>query len=124
MRFLADNDVWKKTIDLLRTWGHEVVTAREVNLSDSSDRELLAKAADDNRLLITRDSDFGALVFLGKAAHNGVILLRITPETTVEVHQELGIVLNKHREGDLRRCFTTVEPGRHRIRKLPAKLDS
>ncbi|MDD5204298.1 MAG: DUF5615 family PIN-like protein [Desulfobacterales bacterium] len=124
MRFLADNDVWKKTIDLLRTWGHEVVTAREISLSDASDRELLAKAAEDNRLLITRDSDFGALVFLGKAAHNGVILLRIAPETTIEVHQELRVLLDKHREDHLRRCFTTVEPGRHRIRQIPAKLDS
>lgn len=122
MRFLADNDVWKKTTDLLRTWGHEVVTAREINLSDSSERE--AKAANDNRLLITRDSDFGALVFLGKAAHNGVILLRITPETTIEVHQELGVLLNKHGEDRLRRCFSTVEPGRHRIRQIPWRLDS
>ena len=72
MRFLADNDIWKKTVDLLRSTGHDVVTAREVHLSDSSDRDLLARAESESRILVTRDSDFGALVFLEKAAHNGV----------------------------------------------------
>ena len=42
----------------------------------------------------------------------------------MEVHEELGVLLNKHGEDHLRRCFSTVEPGRHRIRLIPTKMDS
>ena len=52
MRFPADNDVWKKTVDLVRAWGHDVVTAREASLSDSPDRDLLSKAETEDRILI------------------------------------------------------------------------
>jgi predicted nuclease of predicted toxin-antitoxin system len=108
-------------VDLLRAWGHDVITAREANSFDSSDKELLAMAMREDRILVTRDSDFGALVFLGKAPSSGVILLRITPETRVEVNEELGLLLRKHAEEDLRNSFSTVEPGRHRIRLVPAE---
>ena len=33
MRFLADQDVWKATVDLLWAWGHDVITASELDLA-------------------------------------------------------------------------------------------
>jgi predicted nuclease of predicted toxin-antitoxin system len=119
IRILADQDVWKETVDLLKEWGHDVVTAREVGMSNASDFELLAKAEQDRRVFITRDSDFGSLVFLGRVPSEGVILLRITPETKLRVHAELALVLDKHTEEELRRCFFTVEADRHRMRFIP-----
>jgi predicted nuclease of predicted toxin-antitoxin system len=123
MRILADQDVWRETVELLRAWGHDVLTACEAGLSRASDRAMLAKAEEDARIFITRDSDFGSLVFLEKSPSEGVVLLRIAPETKERVHSELAIVLNRHNEEELRRCFCTVEPGRHRIRHTPLKSD-
>ncbi len=124
MRILADQDIWKETVDQLRAWGHDVVTASDVGLARASDIELLAKAEQDARLVITRDSDFGSLVFLGKARSKGVILLRITPDTKEDIHAELSLLLSKHGEAELRECFSTVEVGRHRMRRIPPNFDA
>jgi predicted nuclease of predicted toxin-antitoxin system len=118
MRFLADQDLWKTTVDLLRAWGHDVVTASEIDFARASDEELLSKARKEGRLLITRDRDFGSLVFLGNIPSRGVLLLRIEPQTQHEVHTELQRLLNVHREDELSNAFCTVEPGRHRVRRV------
>jgi predicted nuclease of predicted toxin-antitoxin system len=64
MRIFADHDVYKITVDNLRKWGYDVTTAQELNMHRSADEELLAKANETNRLLITRDKECGAFVFL------------------------------------------------------------
>lgn len=119
MKFLADQDVWKLTVDLLRTWGHDVVTACEIGLAEASDKKILKKAAGQNRVFITRDSDYGSLVFLSGISAKGVVFLRIEPQTQEEVHAELKRLLDVHNERELKKCFCTIEPGRHRIRWLP-----
>ncbi len=118
MRFLADQDVWKATVDLIKALGHDVVTASEIGMARASDRELLTEAKRDKRLLVTRDTDFGSLVFLGEVPSAGVILLRIMPETIEKVHSELTLVFEKHSEEKLRKYFCTVEPKRHRMRLI------
>ena len=54
MRFLADQDVWKVTLDLLRVWDHDVVTARQIGMARASDSDLLRQAERDGRLFNTR----------------------------------------------------------------------
>jgi predicted nuclease of predicted toxin-antitoxin system len=118
MRLLADQDIWKLTLDLLRDWGHDVITAKAIGLARGDDKELLAVAKKEQRILITRDKDFGSLVFLGQIPSPGVIFLRIKPESIDKVHSELQRLLSEHNMRELRSCFCTVEPGRHRIRKV------
>ncbi len=64
MRLLTDHDVYKITVDFLMLHGHDVVTAKELGLYKATDKELLEKAKNMDRLFITRDKDFGMLVFL------------------------------------------------------------
>ncbi len=116
MRLLADQDVWKMTVDLLKHWGHDVLTAEEVGMARGTDEELLKEARRDDRIFITRDKDFGYLVFFGHIDCAGVILLRMSPKKTEEVHAELGRLLKEHAQAELQEYFTTVEPKRHRMR--------
>lgn len=120
MRFLADQDVYQGTVDELRSAGHDVVTAREMGMQCAADEDLLRTARETGRLLVTRDKDFGALVFLMGAASPGVILLRMTPDTIEDVHTELNRLLNAHSEDELRGRFSVVEPHRYRIRRTPS----
>lgn len=39
MKLLTDNDVYKITVDFLMLHGHDVVTAKELELHESSDRK-------------------------------------------------------------------------------------
>ena len=118
MRLLADQDVYKVTIDELKRWGHDVVTVKELGMQGATDRDLLRKAKIDNRLLITRDKDFGTLVFWEKVLSTGVVLLRITPMTAKEVYHEIQRLFEENSEEELRGVFCVVEPHRHRIRHL------
>lgn len=118
MRLLADQDVYRLTIEWLRKEGHDIVTAKELGMQQAVDEELLRKAKGTDRLLLTRDKDFGALVFLHEELSAGVIFLRITPATVEEVHQELGRLLQEHNKEELRDLFCVVQPHRHRIRRI------
>jgi hypothetical protein len=66
---------------------------------------------------VTRDRDFGALVFLQRQ-HAGVIYLRAAPRELASVHTELDRVLGEHSEPNLASAFVVVESGRHRFRRL------
>ena len=118
MRLLTDQDVYKITVEQLRAWGHDVVTAKELGMQRAIDRDLLKKAIETGRLFLTRDKDFGALVFLEESLHTGVLLLRITPSTVEDVHRELSRLFLEHPEDELKHLFCVVEPHRHRIRRL------
>ncbi len=86
----------------------------------AADEDLLKKAREFSRILITRDKDFGMLIFLKEELSTGVIFLRITPGSVESVHRELDRLLKEHTEKELLNLFCVVEPHRHRIRHLPA----
>lgn len=118
MKLLIDHDVYKITIDFLKQHGHDVVIAKELGLHTASDEELLEKAKTTDRLLITRDKDFGMLVFLKKEICSGVICLKVTPTTVHDVNNELLKILGKCTETDLKASFCVIEPYRYRIRHI------
>jgi predicted nuclease of predicted toxin-antitoxin system len=66
---------------------------------------------------MTRDRDFGGLVFV-QGSGPGVIYLRILPSTQDAVHAELERVLTLYSDVELQGSFVVIEPGRHRIRRL------
>jgi predicted nuclease of predicted toxin-antitoxin system len=117
MNFLADQDVYSATIASLRGLGHDVATAAQLGLSQADDSELLRVAHQQDRILMTRDRDFGGLVFV-QGRGPGVIYLRVLPSTQLAVHAELERVLTMNTAQALRDSFTVVEPGRHRIRRV------
>lgn len=119
MKFLADQDVYAGTTRYLRSLGHDVVTASELGLSRASDEALLQLARNQKRILVTRDRDYGALVFV-KSLGAGVLYLRVLPSTQDAVHTELAKVLELHSEHELAKAFVVIEVGGHRIRRLPA----
>jgi predicted nuclease of predicted toxin-antitoxin system len=118
MKFLTDQDVYAATNRFLSGLGHDVVTATQLGLRQAADADLLQAAQAQGRILVTRDRDFGGLVFV-QGGGAGVIYLRMTPSTQNPVHAELERVLTLYSEQELQGSFVVVEPGRHRIRRLP-----
>ena len=64
MRLLTDQDVYAVTVRFLRALGHDVATAAEEGISKSPDADLLRSAQAAGRVFVTRDRDFGGLVFV------------------------------------------------------------
>lgn len=116
MRFLLDQDVYAVTARFLVDVGHDVVLVGQIGLSQASDEEILKTAQEQNRILVTRDRDYGNLVFV-RAVGTGVIYLRVLPSTVNAVHNELVRILQTYSEVELAGAFVVVEPDGHRFRK-------
>lgn len=64
MKLLIDQDVYTVTARFLIDAGHDVVLVAQIDLAQASDEEILRTAQEQNRILITRDRDYGNLVFV------------------------------------------------------------
>ena len=117
MNFMADESCAGPVIRALREAGHDVVAISEV-AKGATDEQVLERALNEKRVLITEDRDFGELVYARGRSSAGVVLLRFhsrarraKPATVVEAVAKLG--------SRLRDAFTVVEPGRVRISGRP-----
>jgi predicted nuclease of predicted toxin-antitoxin system len=119
MKFLTDQDVFATTVRFLSSLGHDVVTAAQLGLAQAADSELLRVAHEQGRIFVTRDRDFGGLVFV-QGSGAGIVYLRMLPVTVNAVHAELERVLTLYTEQELQSSFLVIEPGRHRIRRPAA----
>jgi predicted nuclease of predicted toxin-antitoxin system len=76
MRFLLDENLSPKLVDLLRTAGHDVVHVRDLNLASAPDESVIAAAIMDDRVLISADTDFGSLLARSHATRPSFVLIR------------------------------------------------
>jgi Domain of unknown function (DUF5615) len=79
MRWLADECVDAALVRRLRGAGYDVIYAAEV-ASGATDAQILRRANDEDRLLLTEDKDFGEFVFRWHMTVPGLVLLRVAPE--------------------------------------------
>jgi predicted nuclease of predicted toxin-antitoxin system len=117
MKLLLDHDVYAATLRFLKDKGHDAVSVAALGLQEAADEDLLRTAQEQKRIFITRDRDYGSLVFI-KAIGAGVLYLRMLPATQETVHKELENVLKIYSEAELMKAFIVVEADGHRIRKV------
>lgn len=118
MRFLLDQDVFAVTMQFLVDLGHDVIPVVQLGLSRADDEELLKVAQEQSRVFVTRDRDFGNLVFV-RVLGTGILYLRMLPSTQKSVHAELEKVLKTYTEEELVQAFVVIEADGHRFRRLP-----
>ncbi len=112
MRFLIDRCAGTLIADWLNTQGHDAVESRERG-PDPGDRVLLEWAAQESRILITIDTDFGQLVFLERQSHCGLIRLPdVSSSERVAIIKDLIARFQEELEA---RAIITVRGGKIRI---------
>ncbi|MDI6793751.1 MAG: DUF5615 family PIN-like protein [bacterium] len=79
MRFLVDECTGPAVGRWLREQDCEVFSVYE-QARGMKDDEIIRKAFNENRILITNDKDFGEKVYREQYPHRGVVLLRIKDE--------------------------------------------
>lgn len=117
MNFVADESCAGPVIRALREAGHDVVAIAEV-AKGATDEDVLDRALNEKRVLITEDRDFGELVYARGRPSTGVILVRFRslarrakPATVVDAVAKLGARLQD--------AFAVIEPGRVRVSSRP-----
>jgi predicted nuclease of predicted toxin-antitoxin system len=116
MRAMADENFPRPAVEALRTAGWDALSVAE-ECPGVPDEAVAALCAEERRILLTFDKDFGELIFRrGLSAVSGVVLFRITPDTPDEA-ADLALALVEP-QPDLRGSFCVVTRNRIRIRPL------
>jgi len=120
VKLLIDNALSPVVALRLRQGGHDVVHARDIGMQEAEDEALLLRAEQEDRIIVSADTDFGTLLALRRMPKPSFVLLRRTkgnrPE---EITKLLGELLPRVSE-DLRKgSIVTVTNDRVRIRALP-----
>lgn len=113
--FLADESCDFSIVRALRKAGCSVKAIAEISPS-LPDNLVLELAATENRMLITEDKDFGEWVFAHRHVMTGVLLIRYPSNVRSSMVDDV-LHLIKENADDIDCSFTTIEPGRARIRK-------
>jgi predicted nuclease of predicted toxin-antitoxin system len=117
MRCLADESCHFAVVRMLRSAGHDVVAIAHVQRG-ASDDVVLNLAAQDHRILLTSDKDFGQLFYSRAGATSTVILMRYPPQFHVALANAVRDLVSQ--QGDsLVGSFVVVQPGQNRIGRPP-----
>ncbi len=117
MRFLADENFPYDAVRALRDDGHDVAWVR-TDAPGISDRQVLARAMANHRILLTFDKDFGELAFhAGLPAACGIILFRISAPSSERVARIIASAVRTRT--DWAGHFSVVEAWRVRMLPLP-----
>ena len=72
IRFYTDEHIARAIVRGLRQRGVDVLTVSEAGMLGASDKDHLAKAREENRVVFTQDDDFLRLAAAG-AEHTGIV---------------------------------------------------
>lgn len=112
MSLLVDSCVSKFAVDALREEGYDVIWIPEEGV-DPGDTEILNRAYQEDRILVTADKDFGDLVFVFQKPHSAII--RLVNIKASEQGRIILMVLEKYANHFKKTPILTVDKARIRI---------
>jgi len=120
MRLLADAHISPRTVEHLRSLGHDVVRVGEVLGPGATDVEIVEEAERDDRVVLTQDLDFSQIVAVSGRTKPSVVSLRLTNVAVGAVNTLLETVIPAIEADVAAGAIVTVEDTRVRVRRLPA----
>ena len=119
MRLLADLNIAPRTVEFLRSLGHDVVRVDALLPGTASDAEIVEVALRERRTILTQDLDFSALVALSGRSGPSVVSLRLSSSRVERVNQRLQEVLPAVAAEIESGAIVSVEDDGVRVRSLP-----
>ncbi len=119
LRFLANMNISPETVSVLRKKGIDIVRVSQILPVTSSDREILDLARRENRVVVTQDLDFSALLALGGFNRPSLITLRMSVSDPEAITGKVLDLLPELEDALIKGCAVSVDDFSYRVRWLP-----
>jgi predicted nuclease of predicted toxin-antitoxin system len=119
VKFFVDMPLPPALAQWLATQGHDAVHASAVGLALSTDAEILRRAKQEARTVVTADLDYPRLLALAGAEGPSLILFRGGDWSEHDVTARMQQILHVMGESELAQSIVVVDRSRVRRRRLP-----
>lgn len=119
MKFLADIGISPGAIIFLREQGYDAVHLIEQQLHRLSDTEIIAKARQEERVVLTHDLDFGDLMAANREPLPSIVIFRLPDMRPHNVNKHLQIIVAQYQRLLETGAILSVTQSRIRVRILP-----
>lgn len=120
MRFLVDNALSPVIAEGLKRANHDAVHVRDYGMQSDSDGAIFERAAREERVVVSADTDFGTLLALRRELKPSVIIFRGEAVRRPAVQVDVLVRNLSSLQDDLRKgCIVAIGKDRIRVRRLP-----
>lgn len=119
MRFLVDECLSVRLAPMLVDVGHDAIHVDECGLTGKPDEHVLGRAADDERVLLSADTDFGEILARSRSVVPSVVLFRRSDRSPAALLAVLVANLSQVTEELENGAFVVITDDRIRVRPLP-----
>jgi predicted nuclease of predicted toxin-antitoxin system len=120
VKFLIDNALSPRIAEVLRNAGYDAVHVQDYNMSAAKDMAVFERAAFEERIIVSADTDFGTLLAQRKTSKPSVVLLRWPLLRLAEDQAKVILANLPNFASDLETgCIVIIEPSVIRVRLLP-----
>ncbi len=109
----------QRVVTWLTEQGHDAVHLRDQGLQRFEDEDIVAKAVQEARIILTWDLDFAEILALSGRQHVSAVIFRLHNTRSVHVIRRLERVLVESAQDLEEGAIISVEEHRHRVRLLP-----
>lgn len=120
MKFIVDNPLSPFIAQALRQAGYNAVHVADYEMRAAEDTAIFRRAAEEDRIIISADTDFGTLLALWNEPKPSVILFRRSSRRKPKEQAALLLATIEQVKSDLiSGSIIIIEEHRLRIRSLP-----
>lgn len=121
MRFLAEMGISQTTVKWLRSEVHDAIHLRDEKLQTLEDSLIIIKARSEERIILTFDLDFAALMAVSNEKFPSIVILRLKNQKYSNQISKIKSVLDESSLSLMNGAIISVDESSFRVKHLPIR---